>query len=59
MRDTERQAERQAEGEADSLKEPNVWLNPRPQDHALSWRQMLNNWASHPGVPKHHYFSIF
>ena len=31
MRDTETQAE----GEAGSLKEPNVGLNPGPQDHAL------------------------
>ena len=26
--------------------EPDVGLNPRTQDHALSQRQMLNHWAT-------------
>ena len=29
MRDTQREAETQAEGEADSMQEPNVGLDPR------------------------------
>ena len=42
-RQREKEAETQAEGEAGSPQEPNVGLNPRPQDHALSQRQTLNH----------------
>ena len=42
MRDREREAETQAEGEAAPCGEPDVGLDPRSQDHALSRRQMLN-----------------
>ena len=41
MRD--REAETQAEGEAGSRQEPDVGLDPRPWDHALSQRQTLNH----------------
>ena len=40
MRETE--TETQAEGEVGSMQEPNVELDPGPQDHALSQRQTLN-----------------
>ena len=40
-RERERQKHRQREKQA-LCKEPNVGLDPRPQDHALSQRQTLN-----------------
>ena len=51
MRDTERQAETQAEGEAGSMREPEVGLDPgtlgsRPGPKADAQRR-----RSHPGVP--------
>ena len=39
----EREAETQVEGEVGSLVEPNVGLDPRTRDHALSRRQMFNH----------------
>ena len=39
----EKEAETQAEGEAGSLQEPDVGLDPQPWDQALSQRQMLNH----------------
>ena len=42
IHERQREAETQAKGEAGSLQEPDAGLNPRPQDHALSQRQMLN-----------------
>ena len=47
MRDTyrEREAETQVEKQAPH-KEPDVVLDPRPWDHALSRRQTLNRWAT-------------
>ena len=57
--DTEREREREStnrkkgrgtegQGEAGSplSKKPNVGLDPRPRDHALNQRQMLNCWAT-------------
>ena len=41
----ERQRHRQREKQA-PCKEPNAGLNPRPRDHSLSQRQMLNHWAT-------------
>ena len=41
----ERQRHRQREKQA-PCKEPDAGLNPRLQDHALSWRQMRNRWAT-------------
>ena len=44
MRDTqrERKAETQAEGEAGSMQEPDVGLNPRSPESRLGPRQALN-----------------
>ena len=42
MRDTERQRHRQREKQAPSG-EPDVGLDPRTQDYALSRRQTLNH----------------
>ena len=40
---TEREAETQAEGEAGSMhQDPDVGLDPGPQDHTLGQRQALN-----------------
>ena len=43
----------EGEGEAASplSKKPNMVLNPRPQNHDLSWRQMFRK-LSHPGPPR-------
>ena len=41
----ERQRHRQREKQA-SCREPSVELDPGTLDHALSWRQMLNRWAT-------------
>ena len=41
MRDTQREAETQMEGEAGSLQEPDVGLDPRTWGHTLSLRQTL------------------
>ena len=43
MRDREREVQTKAEGEADSRKEPNAGLDPRPQNHGPSGRQTLNH----------------
>ena len=40
-RERERQRHRRREKQA-PCEEPNAGLNPRPQDHALSQRQLLN-----------------
>ena len=47
-RERKAQAGGGAEGEADSplSKKPNAGLIPGPWDHDLSWRQMLNHWAT-------------
>ena len=43
MKDREKEAETQADGEAGGL----MWDSiPGLQDHALSWRQALNHWAT-------------
>ena len=41
----ERQKHRQREKQA-PRREPDVGLDPRPQDHTLRWRQTLNRWAT-------------
>ena len=47
MRDAETEAETEAEGEFQAPhKEPDVGLDPGPQDHTLSWRQILHRWAT-------------
>ena len=49
MRDTERERGRDIEGEAGSPRGAwcrDVGLDPMSQDHALSWRQTLNHWAT-------------
>ena len=52
MRDTDREWKRERGRHTGrvrsrlSCKEPDVGLDPRPQDHALSRRQMLNHWAT-------------
>ena len=38
--------ERERGRDAGSLQEPNMGLNPGPQDQALSQRQLLNRWAT-------------
>ena len=43
MRDTQKEAETKAEGEAGSMKEPDVDSIPELRDHALSQRQTLNS----------------
>ena len=54
------QAGTEGEGEADSPMsgEPNAGLIPGPQDHYLSWKQMLN-WLSHPGTPNDYGLYMF
>ena len=48
MRDTEREVQKHWQREKQAPhKEPDVGLDPRPQDHALSQKQTLN----HPGIP--------
>ena len=54
MRDTEkeREAETQAEGEAGSTQGPQCGTQiSGPWDHTLSWRQMLNRWATQASHP--------
>ena len=45
-RQREKEAETQAEGEASSPQEPDMGLNPGPQDHSLTQRQTLNHRAT-------------
>ena len=42
MRDTERERQKYRQREEQA---PDMGLDPGPQDHALSQRQMLNSWA--------------
>ena len=50
MRDTERgrEAETQAEGEAGSMREPNMGLDPGSPGSHLGLKAVLNNWATRP-----------
>ena len=45
MRDTHREAETQAEGEAGSMREPDVGLNPRTPGSRPELKAALNCWA--------------
>ena len=47
MRDTQRERQRHSQREEQApRREPNVGLNPRSWDHALSQRQALSHWAT-------------
>ena len=50
MRDTQREAERQAEGEAGSMQEPDVGLDPGSPGSHMGWRQRYT--AEPPGLPQ-------
>ena len=51
MRDTQREAERQAEGEAGSMQEPDVGLDPGPPGSGPGPKAGAKP-LSHPGIPR-------
>ena len=51
MRDTEREAETQAEGEAGSIREPDVGLDPRTPGLRCGPKADAKP-LSHPGIPR-------
>ena len=55
MRDTEREAETRAEGEAGSLREPDVGLDPRTPGSRPGLKADPQP-LSHPGIPGPGYF---